>query len=83
KYILFRGGEKEFEIINVKTHERRIYETYQELEKDYMSGKIHPADLKSSVSSELINLLRPARKYFLDGPGKKYLEDMKEIEVSR
>ncbi|MEM0147375.1 MAG: tyrosine--tRNA ligase, partial [Candidatus Micrarchaeaceae archaeon] len=33
KYILFRGGEKEFEIINVKTHERRIYETYQELEK--------------------------------------------------
>ncbi|MEM3180836.1 MAG: tyrosine--tRNA ligase [Candidatus Micrarchaeaceae archaeon] len=83
KYILFRGGEKEFEIINVKTHERRIYETYQELEKDYMSGKIHPADLKSSVSSELINLLRPARKYFLDGPGKKCLEDMKEIKVSR
>jgi hypothetical protein len=30
-----------------------------------------------------VNLLEPARKYFLDGPGKKCLEDMKEIKVSR
>ncbi|MEM3373567.1 MAG: hypothetical protein QXF76_05105, partial [Candidatus Anstonellales archaeon] len=83
KYILFRGEEKEFEVVNTKTNERRIYKTYHELEKDYMLGKIHPADLKSSISSQLINLIEPARKYFLDGPGKKYLEDMKEIEVSR
>ena len=83
KYILFRGEEKEFELINIKTHERRIYGTYQELERGYVSGEIHPVDLKSSVSSELIKLLEPARKYFLDGPGKKCLEDMKEIRVSR
>jgi tyrosyl-tRNA synthetase len=83
KYILFRGEQKEFEIINVRTHERKVYNSYQELEKAYLAGKIHPADLKSSVSSELITLLEPVRKYFLEGHGKKYLEDMKQIKITR
>jgi len=83
RYILFRGEEKEFAIINAKTQERKVYKTYPELEKDYVEGKIFPADLKSSVSNALINLLEPARKYFLEGPGKNLLEEMKEIKVTR
>ncbi|MFP3214987.1 MAG: tyrosine--tRNA ligase [Candidatus Micrarchaeota archaeon] len=83
RYILFRGEEKEFAIINAKTQERKVYKTYPELEKDYVEGKIFPADLKSSVSNALIDLLEPARKYFLEGPGKNLLEEMKEIKVTR
>jgi len=83
RYIVFRGEEKEFEVINAKNNERKVYRSYQELEKDYMIGNIHPIDLKTSVSSELIKLLEPARKYFLEGPGKRSLEDMKEIKVTR
>ncbi|MFP3289394.1 MAG: tyrosine--tRNA ligase [Candidatus Micrarchaeota archaeon] len=83
RYILFRGEEKEFAIVNAKTQERKVYKTYPELEKDYVEGKIFPADLKSSVSNALIDLLEPARKYFLEGPGKNLLEEMKEIKVTR
>jgi len=83
RYILFRGEEKELVVVNAKTQERKVYKTYPELEKDYVEGKIFPADLKLSVSSALINLLEPARKYFLEGPGKNLLEEMKEIKVTR
>jgi len=83
RYILFRGEEKELVVVNAKTQERKVYKTYPELEKDYVEGKIFPADLKLSVSSAIINLLEPARKYFLEGPGKNLLEEMKEIKVSR
>ena len=83
RYILFRGEEKELVVVNAKTQERKAYETYPELEKDYIEGKVYPADLKSSVSDALINLLEPARKYFLEGPGKNLLEEMKEIKVTR
>ena len=54
-----------------------------QLIKDYVEGKVYPANLKSSVSDALINLLEPARKYFLEGPGKNLLEEMKEIKVTR
>jgi len=83
RYILFRGEEKELVVVNAKTQERKVYKTYPELEKDYVEGKIFPADLKSSVSNALIDLLEPARKYFLEGPGKNLLEEMKEIKVTR
>jgi tyrosyl-tRNA synthetase len=83
RYILFRGEEKELVVVNAKTQERKVYKTYPELEKDYVEGKIFPADLKLSVSYAIINLLEPARKYFLEGPGKNLLEEMKEIKVSR
>ncbi len=80
KYVLFRG---EFEIVNKKTNERKVYTSYSELEKDYIEGKIHPEDLKLSVSRKLIEFLEPARKYFLEGPGRKYLEEMEQIEITR
>jgi tyrosyl-tRNA synthetase len=82
-YILLRGKEKEFEIINAKTGERRVYTSYAQLENEYKEGKIHPADLKNTVANELIKLLEPAYKHFTEGPGKKYLEEMREIKITR
>ncbi|MCD6368152.1 MAG: tyrosine--tRNA ligase [Candidatus Aenigmarchaeota archaeon] len=41
-----------------------IYKSYEELEKDFVSGEIHPLDLKNSLSEELIEILRPIRKFY-------------------
>jgi tyrosyl-tRNA synthetase len=82
-YILFRGEEKEFEIINAKTGERRFYTSYTQLESEYKEGKIHPADLKNAVANELIKLLEPAYRHFTEGRGKRYLEEMREIKITR
>jgi tyrosyl-tRNA synthetase len=79
---LVRKGEN-IEIINEKTGERKVYENIEQLKKDYIEGKIHPLDLKNAVASYLAEMLEPARKYFLEGPGRKYLEEMREIKITR
>jgi tyrosyl-tRNA synthetase len=40
------------------------YASYAELEKDYSEGKLHPSDLKKSVSRELAEILAPLRDHF-------------------
>jgi len=57
------------------------FKTYQELEKAYGEGKLHPLDLKEGVANSLIEILSPIREYFLRHP--KNLEKMTRIEVSR
>lgn len=37
--------------------------SYEELEKAYESGAIHPADLKSAVADGLVSILAPVRRY--------------------
>jgi len=83
RYILFWNREEPLEIVNEKTGERRAYTSYGELEKDYREGLIHPLDLKMCVAKELSRLLEPARKYFLEGPGRRYLDEMNEIKITR
>ena len=38
------------------------YENYEKLEKDVLSKKVHPLDIKNTVSKELIELLKPLDK---------------------
>jgi len=40
------------------------YLKYEDLEKDYIKKKLHPADLKKAVSIEINNILEPIRKTF-------------------
>jgi tyrosyl-tRNA synthetase len=40
------------------------YNNYLNLEKDYVSGAVHPVDIKNTLARELIRLLGPVRKYF-------------------
>jgi tyrosyl-tRNA synthetase len=82
RYVIFRNVE-EFEIINQKTGERKTFENYEALERAWVKGEIHPADLKNAVAEELIRILEPARKHFLEGKGKKYIEEMNEIRITR
>ena len=38
------------------------YESFEELVKDFVSGELHPLDLKKSVAKYLNNILRDVRK---------------------
>ncbi len=58
--------------------------TYEELEKMYVEGKIHPLDLKNAVAEELIRILEPSRRYFeTNKEAKELLEFMKSVTITR
>ena len=40
------------------------FDNFEELKKEYASGKLHPADLKKSVATYIIKLISPIRKNF-------------------
>ncbi|VVC00425.1 Tyrosine--tRNA ligase [uncultured archaeon] len=44
------------------------FASYEELAESYKTGKLHPMDLKSAVSSSLAKILEPSRKYFEKRP---------------
>lgn len=55
--------------------------SFEELEKLYSEGKIHPLDLKNAASDYLIKFLEPAREHFKD---KGHLiEMMKSFQITR
>ncbi len=65
KYILFTNEKF---VLHVERPEKYgepldIY-SYNELEKLYKEGKLHPLDLKNAVADALIKYLEPVRKYF-------------------
>jgi tyrosyl-tRNA synthetase len=52
------------------------YSSYAALEKDYVEGAIHPADLKKAVAEAITTLLEPVQKLFeTDAEFKKAKED--------
>ena len=75
--------DQPFELFNGKTKQTTVYKTQEELELAYQKGNIHPLDLKENIAKYLIELLEPARKHFLEGNGRKYLEEMNEILITR
>ena len=80
--VLKRRG-RIFEIANLKTGNAKKYENFKEVEIEYIKGKIHPLDLKNAVAEYLIEMLEPARKYFLEGRGRKCMEELKELRITR
>ncbi|MFO7793123.1 MAG: tyrosine--tRNA ligase [Candidatus Saliniplasma sp.] len=46
-----------------------VYEKYSEVEGDFLSGDLHPLDLKMAVADELVEILRPIRERFEDKQG--------------
>jgi tyrosyl-tRNA synthetase len=54
--------------------------TYEQLEKQYASGTIHPQDLKTNMSRILSQKLEPVREYFKRNPLP--LEEVRRLERS-
>ena len=56
----------------------KIYKSYEELEKDYRSGALHPGDLKPAVTKAINQLLQPVRDHFANDPyARNLLETIK------
>ena len=64
KLILF----PKFEKLEIKRPEKfggnTRFENYEKLEKDYFSGKLHPLDLKNTVTEYLEKIIAPIRKNY-------------------
>jgi len=56
------------------------FQNYQELERQYQDGVVHPEDLKNFVAGYLIDLLKPAREHFSSGKPKKMLEELERLQ---
>ena len=59
------------------------YTDYALLEADYVSGKIHPGDLKAAVTDALNRILEPVRVHFASGAPKALLDKIKKFKVTR
>lgn len=53
------------------------------LDADYLSGKIHPSQLKPAVTEALNAILEPVRRHFESGEPKALLEKVKKFAVTR
>ncbi|MEM2975058.1 MAG: tyrosine--tRNA ligase [Candidatus Bathyarchaeia archaeon] len=84
KYIIFREL-KAFKIERPAKFGGNIeFHTYEELEKTYRDGKLHPMDLKKAVAEELIKILTPVRKYFeTNRQAKESLNAIKQAQITR
>ncbi|MEM2218302.1 MAG: tyrosine--tRNA ligase, partial [Thermofilaceae archaeon] len=83
KYILFRERKHFFRVPSKKSGNVKEFNTFYELADAYTKGEIHPLDLKLAVAEELSGLLEPVYKYFREGSGYKYLEELSEITITR
>ncbi|MGC8652146.1 MAG: tyrosine--tRNA ligase [Candidatus Micrarchaeia archaeon] len=72
-----------FDIQNKRTGGAVSYHSINEIEGAFTNSLIHPADLKEAVSNYLIEILKPARAFFIDGNGAKYLEEMRSVKTTR
>jgi len=84
KYIIFRKM-KTIEIKRKKEFGGNVeVENYEELEKLYREGKIHPLDLKNSVAEALDKLIKPIREYFEKNKRAKELYELvKRADITR
>ena len=84
KYLIF----EKFNTMEIKRQEKFggdvEIENYNELEKLYSEGKIHPMDLKNTVAFYINEMIKPVREKFQkDAKLKKLLETIKGFEVTR
>ncbi len=69
KYIIFaRPGAKLFVDRKPEYGGPIEFECYEELEKAFVEGRLHPLDLKNAVAEELVKIVKPIREALLSDP---------------
>ena len=62
----------------------REYTDYADLEADYLSGTLHPSDLKPALASGLNSILQPVRDHFASSAeAKELLKKVRSYKVTR
>ena len=63
--VLKEDSKKEFVVERPAKFGGKVsYKNYASLEKDFVSGKLHPEDLKKAIAKEVNKMLEPIRKRF-------------------
>ncbi len=85
KYVIFPWREgKEFVVERPeKFGGTVVYKSYEELERDFKEGKLHPLDLKKATAKYLAEILEPVRKYFEENEEAKKLYEMIKGKITR
>ncbi len=85
KYILF--AQPGFKLVIERPEKYGgtiVVESFEELEKLYREGKIHPLDLKKATARALAEYLEPVRRYFERNPeARTILEELKRATITR
>ena len=84
KHLIF-GRFNEFTVERSESNGGNLaYMNYEQLEKDFVENKLHPADLKKAVSHSINQMIKPVRDHFLNDPeAKKLLAKIKSFQVTR
>ena len=62
----------------------KIFNSYQELEDDYVKGLLHPADLKDAVAVAINKMIQPVRDHFERDPyARELYNKVKSFQVTR
>lgn len=78
------GKETGFVLLrSEKNGGNQIFNSYEDLEKEYVAGNVHPGDLKPSVAAHLNQILEPVRKHFSSGKPKEMLAKIKKWKVTK
>ena len=84
KYIIFKETDTIFIERSAKYGGDLEIQSYEELERIYREGKLHPADLKMAIAVELDKLIKPVREYFeRNKRAKELYEMMKSFQITR
>jgi len=82
KYIILRKFKSR--VIKRKDKTDLEVQNYEELEKTYREGELHPADLKKETIEALDELLEPIREYFeKNKKAKELYETVKNAAITR
>eukprot|EP01006_Ploeotia_vitrea_P006537 TRINITY_DN13642_c0_g1_i1.p1 TRINITY_DN13642_c0_g1~~TRINITY_DN13642_c0_g1_i1.p1 ORF type:complete len:399 (-),score=243.39 TRINITY_DN13642_c0_g1_i1:62-1258(-) len=62
----------------------KTYNTYEELEADFITGDVHPSDLKPCLTDAINDILEPVRQHFKNNAqAKELLKQVKSFKVTR
>jgi tyrosyl-tRNA synthetase len=79
KYIVFRKFKTRF--IKRKSKTDLEVQNYEQLEKTYREGELHPADLKKETIEVLDEILKPIREHFEKNKNAKELYELVKNSV--
>ncbi len=84
RHIIFARGPRRFVIERKPEHGGTIeVNSYEELERIYVEGKLHPLDLKNAVAEELIKIVKPVRDRLLQDPSSRQVLELIARKVTR
>jgi tyrosyl-tRNA synthetase len=84
KHLIFPILEEEWFDVNRKFESNISFKNYEDLEKTYLNGDLHPSDLKPAVAREINRFLEPIRQHFeKDEHAKSLLKQVKSFKITR